>query len=125
MWVLAGLAGLAWIGVEDRSLGPVIGLSWLICAAGLQSARLPAETATSGSRIRGLPGWALAGAIAGALVGPVGAVLALVKVGLHAHPVADFTAQDLGSLLRTAPIWAVAGGLLGAGLGMIERSGSR
>jgi hypothetical protein len=64
----------------------------------------------------------LAGAAAGALAGPIEAVLILLKVGLHAHPVPDFSTADVVAVLSRIPIWTAAGGLLGAGAALVERS---
>ena len=64
----------------------------------------------------------LAGAAAGALVGPMAAVLILLKIGLHAHPVPEFSSADAAAVLARVPIWAAAGGLLGAGAALVERA---
>jgi len=109
-WILTGLLGLAWIGVEDRGLTAVITLAWMIALSSLLTVR-----ARRGS-------WVLQGAAAGVLVAPIAAVLILLKVGLHAHPLPDFSSNQVASLLARMPVWAAAGGILGAGAALIERA---
>ena len=112
-WGLAGLGWVAWIGFEDRGLTAVTLLAASLCLA----AGLSAWVRWRRKDTRLPPAWlrgAVIGLVAGACVGPTAAVLILVKTSLHAHPVPDLSAADLGRVLSVSPVWAVAG--LAAGL---------
>jgi hypothetical protein len=117
-WFLTGLFWLAWLGYEDRGLTVVVLLAGCIASALGVSAwtRWRAEHAGNWSA------WlrcAVLGALAGASVAPLAALLILVKTSLHAHPLPDFSAEDLGRVLSVWPAWTGAGllvGLAGAGL---------
>ena len=117
-WFLTGLFWLAWLGIEDRGLTAVVLLAGCLGAASGLSAwqRWRADQAGRWSAwVRG----AVLGGLAGASVAPLAALLILVKTSLHAHPVPDFTAADLGRVLAVWPAWTGAGllaGLAGAGL---------
>ena len=117
-WILTGLLGLAWIGVEDRGLTAVITLAWMIALSSLLTVRARRGSPGAG----GMRSWVLQGAAAGVLVAPIAAVLILLKVGLHAHPLPDFSSNQVASLLARMPVWAAAGGILGAGAALIERA---
>jgi len=109
-WSVTGLTLFLWIGYEDASLLTVVG-----CAA-LLGLSLGLSCADRQRRSERQPGWlraAITGTLAGAAVGPLSALLMLVKAGLHTHPVAEFSPGDLLLVLGLTPAWAVAGGLLG------------
>ncbi len=111
-WGLAGLAWFLWLAYEDRGLVtvlPVAGLACLALALTLWARYLDPRLAPGRPRRAGL---VALGALAGGAVGPVTAVLMLLKVSLHAHPILDFTLSDLQAALRLAPPWAVAGALV-------------
>lgn len=117
-WFLSGLFWLAWLGYEDRGLTAVVLLAGCLGAAlGLTGWARWGEV-QAGWRPAAVRG-ALLGVVAGASVAPLAALLILVKTSLHAHPVPDFTAADLGRVLSVWPAWTGAGmlaGLAGAGL---------
>jgi len=121
-WILTGLLGVAWIGLEDRGLAAVTLLAWMISISALLTARARRSRREPIPRPTGLRWWLLAGAAAGALAGPLEALLILLKVGLHAHPVPDFATADVGAVLARIPIWTAAGALLGAGAALMERA---
>jgi hypothetical protein len=121
-WILTGLLGVAWIGFEDRGLAGVTLLAWMISISALLTARARRSRREPILRPAGLRWWLLAGAAAGALAGPVEALLILLKVGLHAHPVPDFATADVVAVLARIPIWTAAGALLGAGAALMERA---
>lgn len=119
-WGVSGLGCAAWFAYEDRGLTAVVLLSAGLClAAGL----------TAWARVQRMPlvwlgprsGGALAGLLAGAAVGPGAALLILVKTGLHAHPLPDFTAADLAAALSIWPAWTGAGLAAGWALGWLAR----
>ena len=121
-WILTGLLGVAWVGLEERGLGAVTLLAWMISLTGLLTARARRNRREPVLRPSDLRWWLLAGAAAGALAGPIAALLIPLKVGLHAHPVPDFSTSDVLAVLGRIPIWAAAGGLLGAGAALVERA---
>jgi hypothetical protein len=102
-WALTGLLALAWLGFEDRGLAAVTLVAWMISLSSLMTARARrsslAESGPSGMRW-----WILAGAAAGALVGPIVAALILLKTGLHAHPTPDFSTAQIISVLARIPL---------------------
>lgn len=122
-WLLAGLFWLAWLGYEDRGLTAVVLLAGCLGAALGLTAWARWGEVSAGWRPAAVRG-ALLGALAGASVAPLAALLILVKTSLHTHPVPDFTAADLGRVLEVWPAWTGAGllaGLAGAGLA-VERA---
>lgn len=114
LWAAGGVSWFVWLGYEDVGLGPVLLLSILIAAAyvltlwrrwavlaGLTPRQLQVRTG-------------LAGLVAGLTTAPLAAMLMLAKIALHAHPVPDFSRQDVLAVLARTPVWAAAG--LAAGL---------
>lgn len=121
-WFLTGLFWLAWLGYEDRGLTAVVLLAGCIGAASGLSAWMRRRAVRAGRWSAWMRG-ALLGALAGRSVAPLAALLILVKTSLHAHPVPDFTAADLGRVLDVWPAWTGAGLLVGlAGAGLAEAS---
>jgi len=121
-WLVTGLFWLAWLGYEDRGLTVVVLLAGCIGAA----LGLSAWRRWRANPAGGWPAWmsgALLGALAGASVAPLAAVLILVKTSLHAHPLPDFTVADLRRVLSVWPAWTGAGLL--AGLAGAELAGAR
>jgi hypothetical protein len=62
----------------------------------------------------------LVGLAAGAAVGPLAALLMLIKVSIHAHPVPDFTPADLRAAIGRTPLWAGVGLLAGAAAALVQ-----
>ena len=121
-WILTGLLALAWLGLEDRGVGAVALLAWMTCLSGLLTARARRGLGGTGPRPMGLRWWVPAGVAAGVGVAPLAVLLILIKVGLHAHPVPDFTTADVAAVLARMPVWVIAGGFLGAGGALMERA---
>lgn len=118
-WALVGILFFLWIGVEDRGLGAVLALSGLIAASTWMSV-LVRWTGREGMSARGwLMRAGLAGLLAGALVGPVAALLISLKTSLHTHPVPDFQASDLALVFQGTILRAGAGAAFGIGLGAL------
>ncbi len=132
-WGLTGVLWFLWLGVEDRSAdGPVMVAAAACLALGLSTlqrcrgvVRTPGYRRLDtvlGHRVDGRIVWlaqcVVCGFGAGLAVGPLAALLMLVKVSLHDHPAPDFTAADLGATLMRTPAWALAGLCLGAALGL-------
>jgi hypothetical protein len=123
-WGVAGLGWVAWIGLEDRGLTAVVLLAASLCAASGLSAWVRwrrKDTRLPPAWLRG----ALVGLVAGGCVGPTAALLILLKTSLHAHPVPDFSAADLGRLLSVSPFWVAAGLAAGLALGLLAQELSR
>jgi MFS family permease len=120
-WGLAGLLGFFWIAYEDQELTALSFVAAAIAfASGLTvlnrwvgSGKLP--------RRKWLLSTASVGLIAGAAVGPLTALLMLVKLGLHAHPDADFGLDQFVQALSRTPYWAGLGVLIGLALGFTVR----
>lgn len=114
IWGIAGISWFLWIGFEDRSLTPILILSALISFAIGIEIRFRWGFNLSRSRIENLIRLMAVGAFAGAIVGPIAVLLALLKTSLHLHAVTDFSTDDLILLVRRVPVWALAGLLFGA-----------
>lgn len=132
-WGVAGLLWFFWLGYEDRGPGMVLFLAAVMSVAGGLTglARWGARggsTLREGSRHLGealsAKGWRNPGAMwlaksswvgvaAGAAVGPLAALLMLLKTSLHNHPYLDFTGADLVAAVSRTPVWAAAGLLTG------------
>jgi hypothetical protein len=113
VWGFTGLAWFLWLAFEDRNLTAVVILGILIAAtAGYEVywrwEKSQPRMGSDGVQV------IFIGALAGAMVGPIAAILVMVKTALHQHPVADFTAADLHTLIGRVPIWILIGVLLGA-----------
>ncbi len=119
-WGVSGLGCAAWFAYEDRGLTAVVLLAAVLClAAGLTAwARLQR---TSVVRLGRRSAGALSGLLAGTAVGPGAALLILIKTGLHAHPLPDFTAGDLEAALSIWPAWTGAGLAAGWALGWLAQ----
>ena len=120
-WGLAGVLGFFWIAYEDQGLTALSFVAAAIAfASGLTvlnrwvgSGKLP--------RRKWLLSTASVGLIAGAAVGPLTALLMLVKLGLHAHPDADFGPDQFVQALSRTHYWAGLGVLIGLALGYTVR----
>ena len=120
-WGLAGVLGFFWIAYEDQGLTAISFVAAAIAfASGLtvinrwvRSEKLP--------RRKWLLSTASVGFIAGAAVGPLTALLMLVKLGLHAHPDADFGPDQFVQALSRTLYWAGLGVLIGLALGYTVR----
>ncbi len=120
-WGLAGVLGFFWIAYEDQGLTT---LSFVAAAIAFASGLTVLNRWVGGGKIprrRWLLSTASVGLIAGAAVGPLTALLMLVKLGLHAHPDADFGPDQFVQALSRTPYWAGLGVLIGLVLGFTVR----
>jgi hypothetical protein len=114
LWAGGGLGWFFWLGYEDIGLGPVLLLSMWLSAAYVLTLwrRWAVLTGLSWGQVLIRTG--LAGLVAGLTTAPLADVFMLAKIALHAHPVPDFSTQDLLAVLARTPVWTAAG--LAAGL---------
>ena len=120
-WGLAGLLGFFWIAYEDQGL---TALSFVAAAIAFASGLTVLHRWVGSeklSRRKWLLSTASVGLIAGAAVGPLTALLMLVKLGLHAHPDADFGPDQFVQALSRTLYWAGLGLLIGLALGYTVR----
>ena len=120
-WGLAGLLGFFWIAYEDQEL---TALSFVAAAIAFASGLTVLNRWVGGGKIprrKWLLSTASVGLIAGAAVGPLSALLMLVKLGLHAHPDADFGPDQFVQALSRTLYWAGLGVLIGLVLGFAVR----
>lgn len=120
-WGLAGLLWFFWIAYEDRGLETLS----FVAAAIAFAAGLTALNRWIGSEKLSRRTWlmrtASVGLAAGAAVGPLTALLMLIKLGLHAHPEADFGPDQFILALTRTIYWAGLGALIGLALGITVR----
>jgi len=120
-WGLAGLLTFFWIAYEDQGL---TALSFVAAAIAFASGLTVLNRWVGGVKLlrrKWLLHTAGVGLIAGAAVGPLTALLILVKLGLHAHPDADFGPDQFIMALSRTLYWAGLGALIGLALGFTVR----
>ena len=120
-WGLAGILGFFWIAYEDRGLTAISIVAVAIAFAGgltVFSRRMGQEPQL---RRRWVVSSTVTGLVAGAAIGPLTALLMLVKLGLHAHPEPDFGPEQFLQALSRTIYWAVLGAFIGAALGLVNR----
>lgn len=119
-WFLTGLIGLLWLGYEDRGLESLVALSALIALA----IALEVLSRWAQKRPTKPTFWLLRsilmGAVAGALMGPIAIILALIKISLHHHLTPDFELVSLRFLVGQSLTWIAAGALFGAAGGFLK-----
>ncbi len=120
-WGLAGILCFFWIAYEDQGLTAISIVAVAIALAGGITVFSRWMGNEPQPRRRWVVSSTVTGLVAGAAIGPLTALLMLVKLGLHAHPVPDFDpGQFLQALSRTI-YWAVLGAAIGAALGLVNR----
>jgi hypothetical protein len=122
VFCVTGVVWFFWLSHEDSGFSSVRLVAALIAfALGLESLarwtkRRPAKRAI----------WLLRsviiGALAGAIVGPIAVLLALVKISLHPPLRLDFDLSTMRLLLGQSLTWIAAGGLFGAAGGFLKLS---
>ena len=105
---------ILWLPGEDSGTGIVLALAALICLW-LAVYRLHTLSISSWKDVGR---YGLYGSLFGTAVVPTALLLMAIKTGLHAHPVTDFTANQITGLFSRAPIWMIAGLIIGLGSGM-------
>lgn len=120
-WGVAGLLLFFWIAYEDRGL---VALSFVAAAIAFAGG-LTVFTRWIGTEELSRRSWLIrtvgAGLVAGAAIGPITALLMLVKLGLHAHPDPDFGPEQFVLALTRTVYWTGLGALIGLALGLTVR----
>lgn len=120
-WGLAGVLWFFWIAYEDRGLQA---LSFVAAAIALAAGLTVVNRWVAGeelARRKWLLRTGTVGLAAGVAVGPLTALLMLVKLGLHAHPVPDFGPEQFIQALSHTLYWAGLGTMIGLALGLAVR----
>jgi hypothetical protein len=65
------------------------------------------------------------GFISGLLIGPVGFLLMVFKIGFHNHNASDFSFDQLFRFVEVSPVWGISGFLLGWGVHLYHISRSQ
>ena len=122
IWIVTGVIWFFWLGYEDKGLVAIVALAVLVAfALGLEGLTRWAQKRPTRPTI-----WLLqsiiVGALAGAVVGPIAILLALVKISLHHHPTSDFELASIKILVGQSIPWMAAGALFGAAVGFLKLS---
>jgi len=125
VWAVAGGIWFLWLGYEDPGPATVVGMAAILAVAWGLGAFLRARAALDGIlRSRRLAArHLLIGLAAGAAVGPLAALLMLIKTSIHSHPFLDFRPADLSAAIGRTPVWAGVGLLLGAAVALLAAAG--
>jgi hypothetical protein len=125
VWVITVVVWFMWFGYEDHGLSSVIAVAALLAfALGLEgfsrwTQKRPATPTT----------WLLRsiiiGAVAGALVGPITVLIALVKVFIYSQSSPDFDLTSIRIVVGQSLTWIAAGALFGAAGGFLKLSQKR
>jgi hypothetical protein len=112
-FLLGGII-LFWLPVEDVSLTAAVVLSAAVCFL---------------AAIAFVRKWKLlshhypwAGLTGGLIVGPLGFLLVVLKIGLHSHNTPDFTIMQLLQIIKSSPYWGMSGFLIGWGVHLYRLS---
>lgn len=109
--IATGTLVLVWLSIENDSLFLLTILSALITTLGM----IVLLSRSSRPVLARWYAYPLVGAVTGLLIIPVALMLVLVKIGLHNHPLPDFTPEQVHALLRLTPASILAGFLAGSG----------
>jgi len=116
-WAVAGAVWLIWLGYEDPGPGTPLAMAAILAAAWGFDAVVWEWGRRAATRLL------LIGLASGAAVGPLAALLMLIKTSIHSHPFPDFTPADLGAAIGRTPVWAGIGLLAGAAAAAMASAG--
>jgi hypothetical protein len=128
MAVLLGIALFIWLPFEDTRLNLVLLFSAALVLLFLSRYLLSKHAAHwlaaisqpgSGS-LPGVVFYALFGLVAGLAVTPGAILLMVFKIGVHSHPVPDFSIDQVMWVIQRTPAWGLGGLLLGLGIGLFQ-----
>lgn len=116
--ILLGVALLFWVPFEDSSENPAILFAYVISTwlVGALFIRFKNPSLFSIINI------SFAGILTGATITPLIILLMVLKIGLHAHLVPDYSYEQFISIINRTPIWFISGFLTGMGFGLITKS---
>ena len=121
LWGFAGVLWFFWIAYEDQGLIAVTIVAVTISAAASITLFERSTQNQTMPRRAWLAKTGFAGFVAGLAVGPISALLMLIKLGLHAHGEPDFAPDDFALALMRSIGWALLGAGLGILLGFLRR----
>ena len=110
-----GILILVWLPIEDAGTNAAQALG--ATASALAALRIFPEGArqTAAGRL-------IAGLAAGVFASPVAAGLMVLKMGIHAHAIADYSLLDFQLVLRRSPFYAAGGLIVAAGIHLLLKS---
>ena len=112
--LVIGASIFIWVPFEDLSIQWVLLLSVAICGWFAIRILLNHSTRNWLTVVR----HSLVGGLAGLAVAPLAFLLIILKNGLHAHHVPDFTVDQIQALFSLVPYLSISGLLLGFGYGL-------
>jgi hypothetical protein len=116
--ILLGIALFFWIPLEDSSENLAVLYAYFI-STWLVGALLIRFKNPSRLTIINI---CFAGILTGATITPLIIFLMVLKTGIHAHLVPDYSFEQFISIINRTPIWFISGYLTGMGYGMIIKS---
>ncbi|MCA9910276.1 MAG: hypothetical protein KC519_16570 [Anaerolineae bacterium] len=117
-----GTAILVWLSLEDSSPVPVAILATGASLLLLGTQVLHRVTLDAVNERYIFPISAAFGALSGASTAITTAILMLLKTGMHAHGVPDYSFVQMMGMVERAPLWALAGALLAIGIALAVQS---
>jgi hypothetical protein len=116
--ILTGVALLFWVPLEDSNENLAILFAYFISTwlVGALFIRFKNPSRFSIINI------SFAGILTGAIITPLIIFLMVLKIGLHAHLVPDYSYEQFISIINRTPIWFISGFLSGMGFGLIIKS---
>jgi hypothetical protein len=116
--ILLGIALLFWIPFEDSSENPAILFAYFISTWFV----ITLLTRYKNPSLFTIINVVFAGILTGATITPLILLLMVLKIGLHAHPIPDYSYEQFISIIDRIPIWFISGFLTGMGVGIIIKS---
>jgi hypothetical protein len=111
-----------WLGIEDNSVAPAVVLALGLC---LITALLWLISRHGGRTLpwrHVLVGAAVLGVLIGLSTSLAGALLMVLKNGMHGHAFPDYPPGLIIEIVQRAPLWGLAGGFAGLGLALVWRA---
>jgi uncharacterized membrane protein YedE/YeeE len=116
--ILLGIALLFWVPLEDASENLAILFAYFISSWLVGALLIRYKNPTRLTIIIII----FAGILTGATITPLILLLMVLKVGLHAHLVPDYSFDQFITVINRTPIWFISGFLTGIGIGIIRKS---
>ena len=116
--ILLGIALFFWIPFEDSSENPAILFAYFISTWLVITLLIRYKNPSLLTIINVV----FAGILSGAIITPLILLLMVLKIGLHAHLVPDYSYEQFISIINRTPIWFISGFLTGIGVGIILKT---